>query len=179
MGGGRRREGKRQETKDQGTDGVAAAAAGDNQLNCFIGRATAQRTRICGDATTAKEKIIRKKCGGGMERHMAETWRVFASRGSEQFIQYRKQKNGGGWREVWRRDTRWEHSFRAVRHLREGLFPASLPKSTGALHTASQSVRRGQQQARSRWQHTQHSQQQTAAIYAVVRAAAVARESNS
>ena len=59
MGGGRRREGKRQETKDQGTDGVAAAAAGDNQLNCFIGRATAQRTRICGDATTAKEKIIR------------------------------------------------------------------------------------------------------------------------
>ena len=114
-----------------------------------------------------------------MERHMAETWRVFASRGSEQFIQYRKQKNGGGWREVWRRDTRWEHSFRAVRHLREGLFPASLPKSTGALHTASQSVRRGQQQARSRWQHTQHSQQQTAAIYAVVRAAAVARESNS
>ena len=65
VGGGRRREGKRQETKDQGTDGVAAAAAGDNQLNCFIGRATAQRTRICGDATTAKEKIIRKKCGGG------------------------------------------------------------------------------------------------------------------
>ena len=72
MGGGRRREGKRQETKDQGTDGVAAAAAGDNQLNCFIGRATAQRTIICGDATTAKEKIIRKKVRGGEWR---ATWR--------------------------------------------------------------------------------------------------------
>ena len=76
-----------------------------------------------------------------MERHMAETWRVFASRGSEHFIQYRKQKNGGGWREVWRRDTRWEHSFRAVRHLREGLFPASLPKKYwGTAHCISVSA---------------------------------------